>query len=182
MLEARTALIVLLLAAVPLSAAGQGEKADSLLVYGSDFAFGVREPSGWQGDTDVAAKAHANIVFLRVGESLDDAAAPIFVKIVDKADENTAKDLASDMKGYQSRYPKVQFADLDVPHPSYSVLPKLFFIPAKFYEYVAYLNPGKGQPLIFSVWMSAKRPASPEELTAFRFVVNSLVLLPRKVK
>ena len=111
------------------------------------------------------------------GEDFEHAAAPIFVKILGKADEDTAGDLAADMKGYRSRYPKVEFADIDVPHPSYRVFPKLFFIPGKFYEYVAYLNPGQGQPLIFSVWMSAEQPATAEELSALRFVVKSLVLL-----
>jgi hypothetical protein len=177
MFRAWRVMVTLLLVGFPLGAFGQSQKADTLLVYGDSFAFWVREPSGWHGDTDVAAEAKANIVFYREGEGFEDAVAPIFVKILSKSVEDTSGDLAADMKGYRSRYPNVEFADIDLPHPKYRVSPKLFFIPGKFYEYVAYLNPGEGKPLIFSVWMSAKQPATEGDLSALRFVVKSLVLV-----
>jgi len=38
----------------------------SLIVYGDGFMFSVKEPDGWNGDTDKAAEYYANIVFNKI--------------------------------------------------------------------------------------------------------------------
>ena len=37
---------------------------DNLMVYGDGFTFSLKEPQGWTGDIDNAAKYQANIVFI----------------------------------------------------------------------------------------------------------------------
>jgi hypothetical protein len=164
----------------PRVAVGQPAR-DRLLVYGEGFALGVKEPRGWRGDTEGAGKWGANIVFYRATETLDNASTVIRILVGEKTDENTAADLAYDMKGYRERFPKVQFIDLDVSHPSYPVFGKLFSVAGSFYEYVVYLNPGKGKPFLLSASMNKSvRPATEEQLAAFRDIVASLVMLSGK--
>jgi hypothetical protein len=125
----------------------------------------VHEPDGWTGDTEIAAKFGSNTLFYR-GSRLPDSGAlvPLIrVRVNNKIDENTVKDLQHDMEEYKRQYPKVQFEDIRVDHPT---------------EYVAYLNPGKGNPIQLAVSLSKRRvPATREELGAYREVVRSLVLL-----
>jgi hypothetical protein len=175
-------LLALLALGIPVQAGTEPEKLDRLMVFGDSFLFGVKEPAGWQGDTEEGAtRFHVNITFYRADETLDRATTLIRVKVNDKADENTAEDLAFDMKGYQEKYPKVQFEDLEVSHPSYRVFAKVFSVPGEFHEYVVYLNPGPETPYIFSVAMSPnQRAASDDELGAFREIVESLTAIPVK--
>lgn len=173
--------LVVVVIGMPVIAGSEQERLDRLIVYGDGFAFGVKEPAGWSGDTENAAKVHANIVFYRSSETLERAAVVIRVRVGKKTDENTAEDLAYDMKGYKAKFPAVQFIDLDIPHPLYPVFAKVVSVPQKFYEYVAYVNPGKGVPKLLSVSMSkSKQPASEEEVATFREVVASLVMLSGK--
>jgi hypothetical protein len=150
----------------------------ALLVYGEGFVFGVNEPIRWQGDTSKAAKYHVNIVVFPSDRQSRKADVTIRVRLNQKVDEDTAGDLEYDMSGYKKEYPGVQFDELAVAHPSYAVFPKLFFVPAMFYEYVVYLNPGTGVPFTLSATLSVQgRPASVSELADFRSVVASLRLL-----
>ena len=153
-------------------------KLDRLMVYGTGFAFGVKEPTGWHGDTDNASKYAANILFYRRGESHGSAKALIRVRVGNKTDENTAEDLAYDMKGYKEKYPKIEFVELQVSHPSYAVFAKLFTLPKKFCEYVVYINPGPENSHLLSASMNTgKQPATEAELAAFREVIESLSML-----
>jgi len=158
-------------------------KLNNLIIYGNGFAFGVKEPDGWHGDTDkIAAKYRVNVVFLPSEESVKNDVT-IRVLINHKHDENTIDDLNYDMQGYRKEFPAVQFSDLDVIHAKYKTFAKTFFIPNQFYEYVAYLNPGPGIPFIFSVAMSKRgEPATEAELKAYEGVLKSLVWLTSNVK
>ena len=151
---------------------------NDLIVYGDGFAFGVKEPDGWHGDTDaVARKYQANVVFSPVGAS-NAADITIRVRVSKKIDENTIEDLNYDMDGYKKEFPDAQFQDLNVEHAEYKTFTKLVFVPNRFFEYVAYLNPGPGRPYIFSVAMSTyKKPATDEELEAYESILKSLVWL-----
>jgi hypothetical protein len=158
-------------------------KMDRLIVYGKDFAFGVKEPEGWRGDTgEMAGKYQVNVIFL---PSLDESLkhdVTIRVRVNKKVDENTIEDLTYDMQGYQKKYPKAQFKDLDVSHAAYKTFARCVFVPNQFYEYVAYLNPGPGRPLIFSVAMSKRdAPATDAELKAYRSVLESVTWLSTNV-
>jgi len=151
---------------------------DRLLVSGNGFVFGVREPAGWRGSTDEAARLSSNVVFYRQGESADAAVALLRIRVNDKTDENLDAELQADIDHYRTQYPKIEFRNLAVAHPSYRVVAKLFALPGEWYEYVAYVNPGPGRPWIFGASMNKQRAeATPDELNAFRRVIASLELL-----
>lgn|SRR6266404_2331727 len=181
-----TTIACILLAGIALTssvAASAEPKRDSLIVYGGKFSFAVKEPAGWTGDTEHAARFGANIVFHRSSETIDNAGALIRVRLGSKADEDTAADLKDDMDGYRKQYPKVEFHTIGVSHPKYPVFSKLFVVPGGFYEYVVYLNPGRTVPYLFSVSMNKqKNRATPDEFAAFQRVVASIAFLTTEVK
>jgi len=170
--------LILLVAAV--ASAQSSQELNNLLVYGKGFAFGVKEPDGWHGDTDkIAAQYHVNVVFQSPSEPPKDEVT-IRVRVNKKVDENTIEDLNYDMEGYKRQFPKVQFSDLNLAHSEYKTFAKVFFIPNQFYEYVAYLNPGPGKRFILSVAMSKKGgPATVDELKAYETVLRSITWLSR---
>lgn len=171
------ALSIALFAGISLQAQSS-PKLNNPLVYGDGFAFGVKEPDGWRGDTDkIASKYHVNVVFLPPEESRKNDVT-IRVRINGKQDENTIEDLNYDMEGYKKEFPKAQFADLNIAHAEYKTFARTVFIPNQFYEYVAYLNPGPGRRFLFSVAMSKKNgPATDRELKAYEVVLKSVVWL-----
>jgi hypothetical protein len=154
------------------------QKFDQLLVYGDDFIFSVKEPADWKGDTTNANKFQSNVVLHETGQLPESFSGLIRIRVTDKADENTSADLAEDMRGYRAQYPNVQFKDLHVKHLRYQTVAKVFYVPDGFYEYVAYVNPGPGKPLLLSVSMSSqKSEASAKELEAYKSTVQSLRVL-----
>jgi hypothetical protein len=167
---------LLLLAAEPEAA---DPKPDNLIVYGSGFAFAVREPAGWIGDTKRASEYGASVVLYPRGANPGQPnVALIRVLIARKADEDTAADLEHDMKGYRARFHGIRFKDIEVTHPSYRSFPKLFFVPGQFFEYITYLNPGADNPYLMSVSMNKQsQEATPSEFAAYQQVIGSLQLL-----
>jgi hypothetical protein len=159
------------------------QKRDALIVYGENFSFGVKEPTGWRADTsDLARQYHVNVAFVKVPEEPDSAHALIRVRISAKQDENTIEDLNYDMDQYRKGYLACQFGELRITHPEYKTFAKLVFVPKRFYEYVAYLNPGPETHVIFSVAMSKQSsPATEAELTAYQTVLRSLQWLTSSV-
>jgi hypothetical protein len=154
------------------------QKLDQLLVYGENFMFGVKEPPGWKGDTTNAEKFQSNVVLHESGLPLETTSGLIRIRLNEKVDENTREDLKTDLRGYQAQYPRVQFKDIPAKHPNYLCLAKVFYVPGKFYEYVAYVNPGPQKAVLFSVSMNTqKSEASAKELEAFELAIRSLTLL-----
>jgi hypothetical protein len=153
------------------------DRLDNLLIQGENFSISVKEPMGWQGDSNTSAD-HGNLVLHRMNESHQNAKAVIRVLVANKTDENTIEDLKYDMASYRKQYPKVQFKDISVKHPEYSTYPKLFYVDTDFYEYVTYLNPGKSYPYIICVSMNLKKKeASKEDIEAYSSVIESLKVL-----
>ena len=152
---------------------------DGLVVYGDAWAFMVSEPKGWHGDTgQVAQEYQVNIVFVPENAASRQADVTIRVRVNGKADESVADDLRADMDEYRTKYSKVKFADLKVDHPRYPLASKLFFVPGEFFEYVAYVNPGKGYSQVFSVALSkANEAATPTELAAYQKVLGSVMFM-----
>jgi hypothetical protein len=152
-------------------------KLDNLLLYGQGFMLGVKEPAGWKSDTTNAARLGGNVVFYPAGDTLERPGALITVRVNGKTDENTEGDLQADMDSYRQEYANVAFEDLVVTHPSYRTFPKLFFIEGRFFEYVVYVNPGKGVPFLLSVSMNKQKTrATKAEVEAFQDVVRTLHL------
>lgn len=153
------------------------KKLDRLIVYGKDFAFSVKEPEGWVADTSNAIKLNANIIFYETGETFQTAKVFIFVRVNDKSEEQVEKDLEWDMEQYLKRYPRVQFRDIPISHPSYKTYSKLFYVQDNFYEYVTYINPGQGKPLTLSSAMNVQKiEALKETFAAYKEVTETLIL------
>jgi hypothetical protein len=149
---------------------------DSILVYGQDFVFSLKEPQGWRCTCGPeAAEYGVNAILFPSAVESRARHVQIRVRVNDKVNENTAEDLNVDMREYKKEYPKVEFADLDIAHPEYRTHGKVFQIPNDFYEYVAYVNPGPGVSYNFSVAMSKEKvPATTDELAAYTKVLKSL--------
>jgi len=160
------------------SAAPLLQKMDSLIVYGNGFMFGVKEPDGWQGDTERAGSFMVNILFYPRGPLPPNLDGVIRVRVNKKTDEDIAQDLAVDMDGYRKKFTTVRFEDFEVSHPQYKCYPKLFFVRDDFHEYVVYVNPGERIWYMFSVAMgTGKSSASDAQLAAFREVTASLLAM-----
>ena len=176
------ALLLLILGRLVLPAAGEDEerKPGPLVVYGDTFMFVIREPEGWTADIENAAKLSAGVVLVRKGETFEKHGSLIAIRVAKKVDENTLADLSHDMKEFRNLYPDVQFMDLKAPHPSYASHAKLFAIPRSRHDYVTYLNPGAGVPVLFSVTMTTgKKEAGKDDLQAYRDVVRALEYIPQ---
>lgn len=156
-------------------------KLDRLLVHGNSFVFGVKEPAGWQGDTEKAKPYQANVIFYRPATDPGKPEGVIRVRISSKQDENTEEDLKADMDGYRHQFPQVEFRDLAATHPQYRVLARDFTVPGKFHEYTAYVNPGPQFHYLFSVALNTgASPATEAELAALRDVIGSLAAIEAK--
>ena len=149
---------------------------DALLVYGDSFLFSAKEPDGWHGDTEeIARHYNSNLIFLPEDKMSRAAQVNIRIRLNRKETSDPSEDMQTDMKGYKSRFPNVQYSDLKVSHPKYKISSKLFYFENDFYEYVVYIDPGSGVKKNFSVAMSKEsKPATPEELRAFQEVVESI--------
>lgn len=156
-------------------------KLDRLLVWGEGFVFGVKEPAGWEGDTEKARLYKANVLFHRPATEPGKPEGVIRVRVSSKEDENTEADLKADMDGYRQKFPQVQFPSLAAAHPSYRLLAREFTVPGKFHEYVAYVNPGPQFHYLFSVALNTgSAPATEAELAALRDVIGSLAAIAAK--
>ena len=174
MIKIKNIILILSFVFIGLSAQAS-DKMDNLLVYGNNFLFSVKEPTGWKGDIDNAASYRANIVFYHSNENFREAKTMIRILIANKTDENTIEDLKYDMESYRKQYPKIKFKDILIKHPDYGTYPKLFYIDDNFYEYTTYLNPGKRFRYIISVSMNKQKiNATKEEIEAYTHIIESL--------
>ena len=151
------------------------QKLDQLLVYGDNFLFSVKEPAGWKGDTASAEQFQSNVVLHEATQPPESLTGLIRVRLNDKTDENISADMKDDIRSYKTQYPKIQFKDIAIRNPGYPAIAKVFYIPGQFYEYVAYMNPGRGKPFIFSVAMNTqKSEATAKQLGAYESTLASL--------
>jgi hypothetical protein len=151
---------------------------NDLIVYGDDFIFSVKEPDGWTGDIDNAKQYYSNIIFYKSKEDLDKGGALIQVYNFSKQDEKTNKDLEYDVKGYKDKYKELKQKDLLVTHKEYKCYSKTVYVENDFYQYTVYVNPGTKYKSGLSVSMNlSKRPATDDELKAFKEIVASLTML-----
>ncbi len=154
------------------------QKLDQLLVSGDNFLFSVKEPAGWKGDTASAENFQSNVVLHEATQPTKSLAGLIRVRLNDKTDENISADMEDDIRTYKAQYPKIRFRDIAMRNPAYPALTKVFYVPGQFYEYVTYMNPGRGKPFIFSVSMnSQKSEATAKQLGAYESTLASLKLL-----
>lgn len=150
-----------------------------MIVYGEGFSFIVTEPEGWDANTGQAAQQMGvNIVFFPRKRESRKRHINIRVRLNKQEFTNPQQDMDADIAEYRKRYPRTRFEDLPLKHPKYRTAAKLFFTPREFYEYVAYANTGEHMSLAFSVALSKElEPATPDELAAYKKVLESLVLI-----
>jgi len=142
-------------------------------------ALAAAEPEGWRGDAEAARRKGAHLMFFPRDREPGALPATILVRVNPKADEDTAGDLAAELDGYRVSYPALTSAELSAHHPVYGTVAAVLFRPGLFYEYIAYLNPGRGVPWSVAVTLSKPRaPATSSELAAFEAVVRSIALTP----
>ena len=152
-------------------------KMNSLMVYGDGFMFSVKEPDGWTGDIDLAKDYYSNIIFYKNKDELKNGGALIQVYNFHKQDEKTEEDLEYDIKGYKEKYKDSKQQNLEVTHKEYKCYSKLVYVEGDNYQYIVYVNPGKNYKSGLSAAMNiSKRPATEEELKAFREIIASLVM------
>jgi len=149
---------------------------DTVLIYGDGFLLSIKEPDGWNCVCDGRASRYGvNAALFPSATQSRAHHLEIKLRVNGKSDENTQQDLTSDMRQYKQKYPNAQFDALDVTHAEYKTYSKLFLFPNDYYEYVAYMNPGATKQFTVSIWMSKeKTAATPEELSAYRQVLQSL--------
>lgn len=97
----------------------------SLMVYGNDFSFGIKEPDGWIGDIENAPKYHSNIIFYKSKEELENGGALVQVRVFTKQDENTIDDLEYDLNGYRKDYLELEEENLSIKHENYQCYSKI---------------------------------------------------------
>lgn len=149
----------------------------SLMVYGENFMFTVKEPEGWIGDIEKAKQYHANIIFFKSKEDFEKGGALIQVYNFNKQDERTENDLKYDIESYQKNYPNLEQQDFSVSHKEYRCFSKLVYVENEFYQYIVYINCGsKFKSGISAAMNISKRPATEDELQAFRNIITSLIL------
>jgi hypothetical protein len=147
-----------------------------------DYSFTVHTPAGWTGDTETAKKYQGAVYFSQQAEA-SPGGAKILVTVYPKLDENLGLRLQGDIQGSLKQFPKLELGDLDAKHPRYATFQKVLSMPGNFYQYVSYLNPGTLYGYAFSVEMSKKKvPATPEELAAYKDIVQSLAMAPPSAK
>jgi hypothetical protein len=152
-------------------------KMDVLMVYGDSFMFSVKEPSGWTGDTKIAAKYYSNIVFYKSKSDFKNGGALIQVLNFNKQDEQTENDLIYDINSYKKDYKNLLEQELIVEHKDYKCFSKLIYVADNFYQYIVYINPGQKFKSGITVSMNiSKRPATEDELKAFREIISSLIM------
>lgn len=151
---------------------------ESLIVYGDNFSFSVKEPFDWKGDIDNAARNYANIIFYKNEESLKSGGALVQVYIFKKLDENTKKDLTSDVSRYENEYKNLKKHNFKAEHPDYACYSKMVSINNETYQYLTYINPGPNFKNGVSISMNISgRKASKEEVEAYRMIIQSFLML-----
>lgn len=154
---------------------------DNLMVYGDGFTFSLKEPQGWTGDIDNAAKYQANIVFYLNKTDPEKGGTLIQAYAFSKHDENTIEDLNYDVNSYKKDYPTLKEQTFEAKHKNYTTFSKLIYVDNKFWQYITYINPGVKFDKGVSVAMNiSKRAATDKELAAYRQIVNSLVMINGK--
>lgn len=150
---------------------------NTLMVYSDGFAFSVKEPDSWIGDMDNAKQFYSSIIFYKSKEELKNGGAVIQVYSFSKRDEHTEKDLEYDIKSYREKYKNLKQQDLFVSHKDYKCYGKTVYVKHNFYQYTVYVNPGGKYKSGLSVSMNvSKRPATGDELKAFKEIIASLIM------
>ena len=158
--------------------AATADKQEPLLIQGDLFTVSVREPAGWSADSTGQASERVNLVLYRDKRDAAGGRPTMRVLVSNKTDEKTEEDLIYDMESYRKKFPGVQFKDIVMKHPEYRAFPRLFYVEGGFYEYVTYLNPGKGYRYLIAISMNLqKTEATSEDLQAYTALVASIKAL-----
>jgi hypothetical protein len=143
---------------------------------GEGYTFVLKEPPGWFVDTTIAREFGADVIVYPVGGDPHKSGTPVIrVLVMKKTSEDTGAELNHYVDRYRAQYRNVEARDGTASHARYRTYAKRLCTPAKFCEYVTYLNPGRGSALMLSVILNRPgRSPTPTELTAYQHVIGSL--------
>jgi len=171
-------LLLLLIGCAAFGAVPDSAQIKNIAITGNGFIFTLKEPAGWICDTKLASEYKANAILYANEDSIKSGGALIQLSVFYKQDEFTDKDLEEDVNNYKTTYSNLQEANVDIVHPKYRTYGKLEYVPGDFYQYIIYLNPGYTYKYGLSAAMNVyKRPATVEELKAFKEIVSTLLML-----
>ncbi|MDR3680668.1 MAG: hypothetical protein P4L41_11945 [Flavipsychrobacter sp.] len=150
----------------------------NVVITGNGFIFALKEPAGWECNTKTAEQYQANAILYANEDSIKSGGALVQLAVFLKQDEFTDKDLEENISSYRNEYSNLKEADTDIKHPTYRSYGKLEYVPSDFYQYIVFINPGQQYKYGFSVAMNIyKRPATTEELDAFKEIVSTLKMI-----
>lgn len=161
---------------------GLKDTTDNIIIYGDSFIFSIHEPVGWNGNVENAKNYNANIIFYKSKEDLKKSGGTLIQIITyKKIDEEVNKDLELDISTIKEKNHDLIQQNLEVSNKNnFPCFSKLVYVENIFYQYIAYINPGNKFHNSFSVSMNIpKRPATTEELSAFREIISTLVVFKR---
>ena len=161
------------LLAASLAVQAEEAKDNMVTVTTKDYVLTAHTPEGWMGDTEGAKKYQGAVIFTPKAAGADGA--KILVSVHHKSDENTELRLQGEIAQYRKRYPHLELTDLEVKHPQYATFGKLFSQPGDFYQDISFLNPGTVYPYtLYVAMLKQKAPATPEDLAAYKDILQSL--------
>jgi len=155
----------------------------SLMVYGRDWIFAVREPDGWLGDTgSCAADEGVNILFLPAGKTMGTSDVNVSIVVWQKTDDDLGQDLAIDMQRYKKQYPKIRFSDFSAHDDCCTTWSKVYYYAGR-QDWTVYVNPGRGYKwyAVISLETQTGTPST-AELAALREIVATFKPLNFKIR
>ena len=154
---------------------------DNIIIYGDSFLFSIHEPIGWHGDANSAKNYNANIIFYTSKDDFQKGGTFIQILTYKKQDEEVNKDLEYEIASIKEKNHDLKQKDIDSDNNKlYPIYSKLIYVDKVFYQYTAYINPGNIFHNAFCVTMNIpKRPATKQELSAFKEIIASLVVFKR---
>ncbi|HEY0553530.1 MAG TPA: hypothetical protein VGG20_04645 [Thermoanaerobaculia bacterium] len=165
--------VVFALLIAPPAVKAEEAKDNLVTVTTKDYVLTAHTPEGWTGDTEGAKQYQGVVIFAPKAAGPDGV--KVLVSVHHKSDENTELRLQGEISQYRKRYPHLVLTDLDVKHPQYATFGKLFSQPDDFYQYISFLNPGTVYPYtLYVAMLKQKTPATPEDLAAYRDILQSL--------
>jgi hypothetical protein len=161
---------------LPVSMIAAEPKHHVLDFHGEGSGFVLREPTGWFVDTTIAREFGADVIVYPVASDPRSSSTPVIrVVVMKKTSEDTGADLNQYVDRYRTQYRNVESRKSAAAHPRYRAYGRQLCAPAKFCEYVTYLNPGPDSSLLLSITLNSPgHPATSTALTAYRNVVASL--------
>jgi hypothetical protein len=156
---------------------GDVPKKDHFIVTGTDFKFSVKTPEGWIGENKNSTKYFAHIIYFRTPLDTINGNALIRIYCSEKVTNDVREDLTYTSNNYKAEIPELKEKDFEVYHIEYKCYSKMFYLENNLYDYMVFIDPGKEFKHKISIDMMLTKPATIDELFAFREIAVSIKML-----